>query len=504
MTAETRRSGRAARVQARTLAAPACLPAATLAVGPIDLLGPDGVARIHKAAMRILGQTGIVFRDPVALADWTRAGARVEGERVYLAEDLLMALIARAPASYDFHARNPAHSVPVGGKSAVFANVYGAPLVYDLDGQRRRSDLADTCNFIKLAQMSPAMHVAGILPVEPQDVPVPQRHLDLVSQSLTLSDKPIMGSVQSETAARDTIEMLRLVFGAEHLERNVVVTALLNCNTPLVWDETMLQSLRIYAAANQPALLTPFLLAGASAPASPQVGVALLLAEALAGIAYAQVIRPGCPMVLGVALMGVSMKSGAPMMGTAEPGLMNLLVGQMARFYRLPWRSCSMWTGSKSADIQAAYDSVNSMWPVLLGGCNDVMHSAGFLEGALGVSYAKWGQDAAQLEGYHRFFAGIGAEDLDAILDDIDAVGPGGHFLGTDHTRLNPFVINRLQTTTATSNGGTRGPGPASRSAMPRRGGFWRAIWPRQSPRTTRARFLTSWRGGGSRSAADP
>lgn len=442
---DTKRSGRAARVQARTMAAPVYLPAARLNVGPIDLLGPEGVQRIHRAAMRILFQTGIVFRDPVALADWARAGANVQGERVHIPEDLVMHLISQAPAGYRFHARNPAHTVDVGGKSAVFANVYGAPFVYGLDGERRRSELADTRNFLKLAQMSPAMHVAGILPVEPQDVPVAQRHLDLVSSALSLSDKPIMGSVHSETAARDTIDMLRIVFGDDHLQQNVVVTALLNCNTPLVWDETMLQSLRIYAAANQPALLTPFLLAGASAPASPQIGVALLLAEALAGIAYAQLIRPGCPMVLGVALMGVSMKSGAPMMGTAEPGLMNLLVGQMARHYRLPWRSCTMWTGSKSADIQAGYDSANSMWPVLLGGCNYIMHSAGFLEGALGVSYAKWVQDAAQLEGFHRFFAGIGDEDLDAILGDIDRVGPGGHFLCTDHTRLNPFVINRLQ-----------------------------------------------------------
>lgn len=447
MTAEqSRRSGgREARVRARTQAAPVYLPAVENRVGPIDLLGPEGVQRIHKAAMRILLETGIIFRDTRALQDWRKAGAKVEGERVFLAEDLLMDLLKSVPPDYVFHARNPAHTVPIGGRKAVFANVYGAPFVYDLDGQRRRSTLADTQNFFKLAQLSPAMHVAGILPVEPQDVPVAQRHLDLVSSALRLSDKPIMGSVVSETAAQDTISMLRIAFGEDHLERNVVVTALLNCNTPLVWDETMLQSLRVYAAANQPALLTPFLLAGASGPASPQGGVALLLAEALAGIAYAQIIRRGCPMVLGVALMGVSMKSGAPMMGTAEPGLMNLIVGQMARFYRLPWRSCTMWTGSKAVDLQAGYDSANSMWPVMLAGCNYIVHSAGFLEGALGVSYAKWVQDSLQLEGFHRFFSGLGEEPLDAILGDIGQVGPGGHFLGTDHTRMNYFLINRLQ-----------------------------------------------------------
>ena len=441
----TRSGGREARIKARTSAAPVYLPAIDRRVGPIDLLGPEGVDKIHKAAMRILGEIGIVFRDARALAHWKKAGARVEGERVHIAEELLVDLMSSVPSRYMFHARNPVHSVPVGDNFSIFANCYGSPFVYGLDGVRRRSELADAKNFLRLAQMSPAMHVSGILPAEPQDIPVPQRHLDLVSSALKLTDKPVMGSVISEAAAQDTIEMLRIVFGEEFVDRNVVVTALLNCNTPLVWDETMLDALRVYAAANQPALLTPFLLAGASGPASPLGGVALLIAEALAGIAYAQIVRRGCPMVLGVALMGVSMKTGAPMLGTAEPGLMNLLVGQMARHYNIPWRSCTMWTGSKMADIQAGYDSANSMWPVLLGGCNFVVHAAGFVEGALGVSYAKWVQDSHQLDSYHRFFSGIADEALDPLLADIAAVGPGGHFLGTDHTRENAFTMNRLQ-----------------------------------------------------------
>ena len=440
-----KRTGRKARVQARTESPTIYLPALSRRVGPIDLLGPEGVAKIHKTAMRILWEVGIIFRDARALKHWSAAGARVDGDRVHIPETLLMELIASVPSTYTYHARNPAHTVPIGGSFSAFANCYGSPFVYDFDGTRRRSALADSQNFIKLAQMSPAMHIAGIIPVEPQDVPVPQRHLDLVSSALKFSDKPVMGSVISEDAARDTIEMLRIVFGADFVDRNQVVTALLNCNTPLVWDETMLNALRIYAAANQPALLTPFLLAGASGPQSPMGGVALLTAESLAGIAYAQIIRRGCPMVMGVALMGVSMRTGAPMMGTAEPGLMNLLVGQMARHYGIPWRSCTMWTGSKATDIQAGYDSANSMWPVMLGGCNFIVHAAGFVEGALGVSYSKWVQDSFQLDGFHRFFSGIADEDLDPLLEDIAAVGPGGHFLGSHHTRLNPFVMNKLQ-----------------------------------------------------------
>ena len=443
--ARTARGGRAARVKARTNPPPVYLPTLNRTIGPVDLLGPDGVDRIHNAAMTILETIGIEFRDPVALADWKRAGADVHDQRVRIGRDMLMDLIASIPSAFRHHARNPERTVEVGGRSSVFANAYGAPFVYGLDGKRRPSQLEDARNFFKLAQMSQAMNVPGILPVEPQDIAVPLRHLELVHAALTLTDKPIKGSVLSERAARDTVEMTRIVFGEDFVDENVVVAALLNCNTPLVWDETMLQSLRVYAAANQPCLLSPFVLSGASTPASPLAGVALLIAESLAGMAYAQIVRRGCPMVLGVAIMGVSMKTGAPMMGSPEPSLMNLLVGQMARHYGVPWRSCSMWTGSKSPDLQAGFDSANTMWPVLLGGCNYIVHSAGFLEGALGVSYAKWVHDAYQLEAYHRFFSGLHEEDIEALLGDVAAIGPGGHFLGTDHTRENPMHMNPLQ-----------------------------------------------------------
>jgi len=439
------RGGRAARVAARTNPAPVYLPALNRAVGPIDLLGPEGVERIHNAAMTILETTGIEFRDPVALADWKRAGADVQGERVRIGRDMLMELISSVPTEWGYAARNPERSLRVGNRHSVFANAYGAPFVYDLEGNRRPSTLEDAQNFFKMSQMSQSMMVPGILPVEPQDVPVPERHLELVHAALTLTDKPIKGSVLSEQAARDSVDMVRIVFGEEFVDTNVVMAALLNCNTPLVWDETMLQSLRVYASANQPCLLSPFVLAGASTPASPQGGVALLIAESLAGMAYSQIIRRGAPMVLGVAIMGVSMKTGAPMMGSPEPGLMNLLVGQMARFYGVPWRTCTMWTGSKSPDMQAGFDTANSMWPVLLGGANYIVHSAGFLEGALGVSYSKWVQDTMQLENFHRFFSGLHEENLDALLGDIETIGPGGHFLGTDHTRENPMHMNPLQ-----------------------------------------------------------
>ncbi|MEM6891240.1 MAG: trimethylamine methyltransferase family protein [Pseudomonadota bacterium] len=437
--------GRAARVKARTNPPPVYLSTLNRKVGPIDLLDPEGVEKIHDAAMTILETTGIEFRDPVALADWKTYGADVQGERVRIGREMLMDLISAVPAEWGYAARNPERSLRVGNQHSVFSNAYGAPFVYGLDGVRRPSMLEDAHNFFKLSQMSQSMMVPGVLPVEPQDVPIAQRHLELVHAALTLTDKPIKGSVLSEQAARDSVDMARIVFGADFVDDNVVMAALLNCNTPLVWDETMLQSLRVYAAANQPCLLSPFVLAGASTPASPQAGVALLIAESLAGMAYSQIIRRGAPMVLGVAIMGVSMKTGAPMMGSPEPGLMNLLVGQMARFYDVPWRTCTMWTGSKAPDMQAAFDTANTMWPVLLGGANYIVHCAGFLEGALGVSYSKWVQDSRQLENFYRFFNGLENENLDALLIDIANIGPGGHFLGTDHTRESLMHMNPLQ-----------------------------------------------------------
>jgi trimethylamine--corrinoid protein Co-methyltransferase len=420
-------------------------PALTRALPELNIVGQDVIEQIHEAALRILETTGIDFNDEAALRSWTQAGAQVEEQRVRIPRKLLMDLISSVPSSYEFHARNPANSVTVGGKKTIFANSYGAPFVYDLDGNRRVSQLSDAENFLKLAQMSSAMHVAGIIPVEPQDIAVEKRHLHLVYAALRYTDKPIMGIVTAPERARDTIDMLRIVFGNEFVENNTVVTGLLNCNSPLVWDETMLGALRVYASANQAALLTPFVLAGASTPSSIIGGVAQLIAEALPGLAYSQLVRRGCPMVMGVAIMGVSMKTGAPMMGTAEPGLMNLIVGQMARYYGVPWRSCAMWTGSKATDLQAGYDSANATWPVLLAGCNYVVHAAGMCEGALAVSYSKFVHDAYQIEGYYRFFEGVGSDDLDNVLKDIDQVGPGGHFLGTDHTRENPFLINPLQ-----------------------------------------------------------
>ena len=418
------------------MAAPlVCLPTLRRKIPVYEVMDEEGVELIHEASMGILEETGIEFRDPEALDNWRRAGARVEDQRVRIGRDLLMALIEQAPESYELHGRNPERKVTVGGRNMVFAPMYGAAFVLDFDGTRRYSTLEDLQSFLKMSHVSPALHLSGGIICEPVNLPVPKRHLHSVLACLTLSDKPFMGSVTARERAEDSVAMAKIVFGDDFVESNTVMTSVCNCNSPLVWDQTMLDAVKVYARHNQAVLLSPFVLAGASTPASSVGALAQLNAEALAGVAFAQTVRPGVPMVYGQFLAPVSMRSGAPMAGTPEISLMNFMIGQMARRYRLPWRSSGMTCGAKVVDAQAAYESTITMEAVVLSGANFVFHSAGWLEAGLAASFAKFALDAEQTEMYYRLAQGVSFEDLDEAMDAVREVGPGGHFLGTRHTR---------------------------------------------------------------------
>jgi trimethylamine---corrinoid protein Co-methyltransferase len=231
------------------------------------------------------------------------------------------------------------------------------------------------------------------------------------------------------------VRMCEILFGKELVASNCCMISLVNGNSPLVWDATMIGALRVNARAGQAVVVAPFTLAGANTPASATATVAELAAEALSAIAYAQLERPGAPMIFGSFLAAVSMKSGAPMAGTSELALMNLMIGQLARRYRLPWRSSGMLTGSKVTDAQAAYESAFNMLPILLAGANYVMHCAGWTEAGLTASFAKFMLDAEQMEMVHKLGRGPRFEDFDEALATVRDVGPGGHFLGTGHTQ---------------------------------------------------------------------
>ncbi len=278
-----------------------------------DVLSEENLVRIEAAADRVLAETGIEFRDdPVALEHWKRAGAQVDGLLVKFPPGMLREILKSAPAEFTQHARNPANSVQIGGKSVVFSPAYGSPFVMDLDQGRRFGTIEDFRNFVKLAQSSPHFHHSGGTICEPTDVPVNKRHLDMVMAHLELSDRGFMGSVTAEERSEDSIEMCRLVFGRDYVDQNCVILGNVNVNSPLVWDGTMTRSLRAYARANQAAVVVPFILGGAMGPVTSAGGIVQSLAETMAGCALTQLERKGAPVVFGNFLSSMSLRSGSP------------------------------------------------------------------------------------------------------------------------------------------------------------------------------------------------
>ena len=431
------RQGRDARAARRRTRTRSWLPEMERRIPWVDLLSDDQVQVIHDASMDVVEEIGVEFRCDDALALWRDAGAAVDGARVRLDREHLMALVGTAPSSYTMVARDPTHTVTVGNGKTIFTPSYGAPYVLGLDGTRRPGTLEDFKNFTKLNHLSPALHMSGGVVCEPMDVPVPKRHLYMTQNLLTYSSKPFMGAVTSKERAEDSLYMAGIVFGQDVVRDTTVMTCLANGNTPLVWDKTMLDSVRVFAAANQATLFSPFVLGGASTPASTVGAVIQVNIEALTGVAFSQLVRAGAPALYGQWVSTVSMKTGAPQAGTPEVCHMNLLTAQMARHYGLPSRCSGSCTRSKMVDAQAGYEAARNMYGVLMAGTNFVLSTTGYLESAMCQSYAKWVLDSEQLEMMYRLNSGPSFEDLDEVLATMREVPPGGHFLGTAHTLAN-------------------------------------------------------------------
>ncbi|NBT31533.1 MAG: trimethylamine methyltransferase [Rhodobacteraceae bacterium] len=434
ISSSSRAGGRTARRALRSSPNLEMLPGLHRALPTTELMSPEQVERIDAASMHILENIGVHFRDQIAIADWKRAGAKVVDETVFLDRGLVRDLIARIPSDFTYHARNPARNVRLGGKDSIFVPMTGAPYLRDLDDVRRNPTLADLAMFHKLAHMSPALHSSAHHIVEPYDHPISQRHLRITYSSMKYSDKTFMGMTTSGKNAQDVMEMCAILFGADFMETHPVVTGNCNGNSPLVWDEVMLGAMRAFCAKNQPVLCSPFVLGGANTPASVPVTVAQLNAEALSALAYTQVIRKGCPAIYGHYLSTVSMKSGAPMAGTPEISQMNYMIGQMARFYGVPWRTSSNLGGAKTFDAQAGYESASTLMATLHAGANYIWHSAGWNEAGMHCSVAKFIVDAEQCAMAHRMASGPDWDDFDEALGAVADVGPGGHYLGHSHT----------------------------------------------------------------------
>jgi len=432
-----RRGGRGARRELRTLRVADMLPALRRGLPVIEPMLREQVELIDSASMDILEEVGVVFRDPRALDDWRGAGADVRGERVHLERGLVRELIATIPATITLHARNPERSVQLGGPNSIFVPMTGAPYVRDLEDRRRAPTLDDLAMFHKLAHMAPALHSTAHHIVEPMDHVVAHRHLRITYSSMKHSDKTFMGMTTSPRNAEDVLDMCAILFGSDFMETHAVVTGNCNGNSPLVWDEVMLGAMRAFCRRNQPVLCSPFVLGGANTPASTAPAVAQLNAEALAALAYTQVVRRGCPAIYGHYLSTVSMATGAPMAGTPEISLMNFMIGQMARHYGVPWRTSNTLGGAKTLDAQAGYESATTMMAVLLSGANYIWHSAGWNEGGMHCSVAKFVVDAEQCAMGYRMAEGIRWDDFGEALAAVRDIGPGGHYLGHPHTQAN-------------------------------------------------------------------
>ncbi len=403
-----------------------------------EILTAEAIEIIEENAEIVLEENGVNFvENPAALERWRDAGADVKGERVHIPRGLARQLCATAPSKFTQIARNPARNVEIGGNSLVLAPVYGPPFVRDQAGGRRYATMADFEKFVKLGYMSKWLHHSGGTVCEPTDVPVNKRHFDMLYAHMSLSDKPFMGSVTEPSRAADSVEMAKILFGADVVDQNCVMTSLININSPLTFDGVMMGALEEYAAAGQAAIISPFIVGGAMAPVSVAGTLTQVLAEVLAGVSYSQLIRPGAPAIFGAFVTSIDMNSGAPTFGTPEASQITYGAGQLARRLNLPYRSGGSFTGSKLPDAQAAYETANSLNAALMSGVNFMLHSCGWLEGGLVSSPEKFVMDADQLGVLHKLAEGVSSDTNAQAMDALREVGPGGHFLGCAHTQAN-------------------------------------------------------------------
>lgn len=403
-----------------------------------DVIDDETLAVLDAQVDWLIENVGIEFRDdPEAHRIWSEGGAEVKDNRVHIDATRVRELCRLAPPEFTQIARNPERNVVIGGNNQVFAPIYGAPFVRDLEGGRRYGDMESFEKLVKLAYMHPNLHHTGLVICEPCDVPVSHRHLDMVYMHMTRSDKPHLGAITEMSRAQDSVDMAEILHGKDVFDQNCVIMGNVNTNSPLLVDKVVSQAIQVYCGRGQGIVVVPFILSGAMGPVSTAASVTQAMAEAMVCCAFSQIVRPGAPFVLGNFLSSMSLKSGAPTFGMPEPVMSNYAIGQMARRVGLPLRCGGSLTASKIEDAQAAYESADSMHSTALAGANFVLHAAGWLEGGLCTGFEKLVMDADRLGAYQKLLGGLDASPEAMARDAYDEVAPAGHFLGCGHTMRN-------------------------------------------------------------------
>lgn len=435
----TRRGGRAGK-RAGGSAAFDQLPFRQLRIPfqPTRIVSDDELELIHLASLRVLKEIGVDVLHDEARAIMKRHGADVrEGsERVRFDSDMILELVSHAPAEFTLHARNPAHNVRFGGNNIVFSQMASAPNCSDLDNGRRPGNQADYRNFLKLAQMHNILHTTGGYPVEPVDIHPSVRHLECIRDLSTLTDKVFHIYSLGKERNVDGIEIARIARGIsrEQLQDEPSVYTIINTNSPLKLDVPMMEGIIQMSGNGQVVIVTPFTLSGAMAPVTVAGALVQQNAEALSGIAFTQMVKKGAPVGYGGFTSNVDMKSGAPAFGTPEYMKAQMIGGQLARRYQIPYRTSNV-CAANTVDAQAAYESVFSLWGAIQGGANFLLHGAGWLEGGLRCSYEKTILDIDLLQMVSEFLTPLDLSEEALAVDAIRDVGPGGHFFGTQHTQ---------------------------------------------------------------------
>jgi trimethylamine---corrinoid protein Co-methyltransferase len=402
---------------------------------PTRLISDDQLEAVHQASLRVLSEIGMDFMLPEARDILKKAGAKIDGERVRFDPGMIEEAMAHAPETFTIHARNAARNMLIGGDNISFGTVGSPPNAHDVDGGRRTGNHADFTKFIKMAHHFNAIDFVSGYPVEPIDIHAGVRHLEVLRDVAQLTDKPFIAYSLGVERIRDGIEIARLARGIsdEQFDREPTLTTIVNTNSPLKLDPNMLNGMIEMSRRNQVVCVTPFTLAGAMAPVTVAGALVEQNAEALAGLTFCQLVKPGAPVIYGGFTSNVDMKSGAPAFGTPEYMKSTIIGGQLARRYKVPFRTSNT-NAANMMDAQAAYESVFSLWALTMGGGNFIMHGAGWLEGGLVASFEKFVLDCDLIQMVKEFLLPVATDDDALGVEAIREVGPGGHFFGAQHT----------------------------------------------------------------------